>query len=75
MPNEKSELRITFDGPASAVFNIALENIIPGQLFAAAAYLQWVAQEEATRIAAAKNKKTVAEMIQDTPTIAIPFQK
>lgn len=47
---ENSAIVIEFVARGSAEFQVSMNQITPGQLFAAAAYLTWLAQFEATRI-------------------------
>ena len=50
----ESILTFHFKEPGSAEFQIEMKGITPGQLFAAAAYMQWLAQQEATRVSQSK---------------------
>jgi hypothetical protein len=56
----QSILAIEFDSPGAAQFHVKMLNVAPGQLFAAAGYLRWMAEAEMTRIANQKPKIEIA---------------
>lgn len=47
----QSILAFEFSSPGAADFRVKMLNIAPGQLFAAAGYIRWMAEAEMTRIA------------------------
>lgn len=69
MDTEKqSRLTFIFEEIGSAEFKIEMLHVTPGQLFAASAYLVWLAQQEASRISKIKDPSKA-------PAIALPFPR